>query len=304
MQMMSRVLKLIKIVQKEGISEAVYTTYRFVKFEKNLDLYIYWIINKFEWSIKKDINGNMMLLNFNPNEQHKIERELVRAGIREPGVTSTLRDVLIRLNSEYEEIHVFDIGANIGYYVLLEASIIDNGDIYAIEPEPSNVKRLNQNIALNHYEHVHVLPVAAGKDRGEKQLARRSSSNVHRMSEVLFDAPFEDTVEVDVYPVDQIIDEKNISNEELIVVRMDVEGYELQALEGMKKLLSSNRPIYLILEVHAPRVDMQRINELLDRYQFSPEFISMDGGETCNKIDDLKTLDDLESNGHVFASRC
>ena len=45
---------------------------------------------------------------------------------------------------------IFDIGANIGYYVLMESNLIgEKGKILAIEPVDKNIKLLRKNLKLN-----------------------------------------------------------------------------------------------------------------------------------------------------------
>ena len=45
---------------------------------------------------------------------------------------------------------IFDIGANIGYYAVMEALMVGKeGEVIAIEPSPSNVRLLERNVALN-----------------------------------------------------------------------------------------------------------------------------------------------------------
>jgi len=47
-------------------------------------------------------------------------------------------------------------------------------------------------------------------------------------------------------------------------IRMDIEGYEYQAIEGMKKVLASNQPLKLFIELHPHLAGRQRIIKLLN----------------------------------------
>ena len=44
---------------------------------------------------------------------------------------------------------VLDLGANIGYYAIMEAKVGSSGKIYAIEPDPRNIEILIKNLKLN-----------------------------------------------------------------------------------------------------------------------------------------------------------
>ena len=74
--------------------------------------------------------------------------------------------------------NILEIGANIGYYALLEATQIEKGMIYALEPDPRNLELLKRNIITNGLENkVEVFPYA-GSDINETKpfyLAERTN---------------------------------------------------------------------------------------------------------------------------------
>ena len=73
-----------------------------------------------------------------------ISRTLLLFGERELDHRIILKKVLSK------NMKVFDIGANIGYYVLMESSIIgEKGKIIAVEPLPKNMQLLKKNLDLN-----------------------------------------------------------------------------------------------------------------------------------------------------------
>ena len=155
----------------------------------------------------KKINGYWMELNFKPGTPYKYDRELLENGIREPGATEIFQDVLMRLKSNHKNIHVFDIGANIGYYSLMEAQILNEANIYAIEIGSENIKKLKRNIELNEYDHIEIMPFAAGAERTTKEFLN-SSSNVHTMSDVFPERSDTNKTEIDVYPIEHVVSEK------------------------------------------------------------------------------------------------
>ena len=81
--------------------------------------------------------------------------------LNDPGISRTLilfgtreMDHIYVLNKELSPGNVvIDLGANVGYYALMEANLVGNGGyVYAIEPSPSNVDMLRKNISLNDYD--------------------------------------------------------------------------------------------------------------------------------------------------------
>ncbi|MCB1508314.1 MAG: FkbM family methyltransferase [Hyphomicrobiaceae bacterium] len=63
---------------------------------------------------------------------------------------------------------VVDIGANVGVYTLFAASRVGHaGRVIAVEPQPSVLKRLRFNIAINDFSNVTVLPIAIADKEGD-----------------------------------------------------------------------------------------------------------------------------------------
>jgi len=132
--------------------------------------------------------------------------------------------------------HVVDVGANIGYYVLLFASLIGpDGTIVAIEPSPDNLRELALNVARNALSNVEIVAKAAGNATGEIGIKEGLNSGVTTDERARF------TVQQDR------ID--NIARGRVDFLKIDVEGYEGSALKGAERILSERRPI-LFCEVH------------------------------------------------------
>lgn len=244
-----------------------------------------------------------MKLDVRLSSVNKLERRLALDGTREPATSKTVQELLEALRNG-TPIHVFDVGANVGYYALLEAHVLgDQGTIYAIEAEPGNAERLSENVRLNGYSQIDVRQVAAGAERSTQELAVRDSSNIHKMTELMDEQTIQRAIEVDVYPLDMIISEENIPDDEPILIRMDIEGYEHRAFQGLTRTLSSNRPLYVMVELHDREHDPKDlIVRMLANHGFTPEFVSPDGGATIKKID---TFDGVPTDGniHLFAGR-
>lgn len=303
------------IKNQEGLGSALQSTRKFIlnrigfsSFWRRIRLWKLRVLSSGSgWSIIREINGSKMELDIYPSGPNKLERTLALKGIREPGATNVFQGVLKELKGQASrDIHVFDIGANVGYFTLLEARILgEQGQIYAIEAEPNNAARLKNNIELNGYSNIEVLQIALGSERTQLELAKRSSSNVHRMKSILGDKQAVGTVDVEVYPLDSLIAEKAIPEDELIIVRMDIEGYEGQAFEGMSELLSSDRPVYIFAEIHpnVEGVNPEQIADRLTQNGFHPEYVSYNGGNDYKEMDSLDEIRSMESNGHLMVRR-
>jgi len=185
--------------------------------------------------VEREILGNKMYLDL---KDPGISSDLLRDGIREPFLTESIQkeikdgDVIV------------DIGANIGYYALQEARLVgDNGKVYAIEPVPENVELLKKNIELNNYSNIEVFQLAVGAVNKTDYVyvsdCRNTASMIKTQASI-------DKVPVQVTTLDKFLENKPLPN----LIRMDVEGYEVEIVKGITKLLESNKPLKLIVELH------------------------------------------------------
>jgi FkbM family methyltransferase len=159
----------------------------------------------------------------------------------EPGTTALLRRLLA------PGMTAVDLGAHIGMLTMVMARAVgDKGKVVACEPSPVTFPLLQRSIALNGL-HATVIPhqVAAGAKNG---VAEFNLSEVSGHSTLLFaDADYPHatrTVEVKVRPLDKLIETKAPVH----VIKMDVEGYEIEALRGMKRVLLDNPQVAIVAE--------------------------------------------------------
>lgn len=221
----------------------------FFLFRKYLEIYD-WILYqirrlirmKFRGSaIIKEIQGNKMFLD--PGDMG-LSKELFMAGIREPFHTRLMQNILKRGDV------VVDIGANIGYYVLMEAKLAgDEGRVYAIEPVADNVSLLKKNVELNNYKNIDIFELAIGGEdkNGEICLTKKRNwctmlDNKHNKNSAFYT----DKKPVRVLKLDTFIKDKKFPD----IIRMDVEGYETEIIKGMENILQTQKPLKLFIELH------------------------------------------------------
>lgn len=187
----------------------------------------------------------------------------MKLDFKTPGLSRTLyiygKRELPDLHVMYETLQpgmvVADIGANIGYYALLEAQIVGKeGHVHAFEPDPRNLPLLKDNIQLNNMDSVVTVYDQAISNKTETkmfQLGERSnvSSFVGRTDIV-------DSVSVSCISLAEF---EHI--EKVDMLRMDAEGYECKIIEGIIPYLRENRrPMSIMLEVHSKLYDKEELN--------------------------------------------
>ena len=143
---------------------------------------------------------------------------------------------------------VVDVGANIGYNtVYLARRVGAGGRVVAIEPAADNLRVLRENVARNALPNVVVQPVAAGSTREVRDLfLRGETSAVNSLFRESVYAAVSGVEKVAVVPADEIVEGH------ADFIKIDVEGAELDALEGMTRLLSYPG-VALVVEWH-PRL--------------------------------------------------
>jgi FkbM family methyltransferase len=140
---------------------------------------------------------------------------------------------------------VVDVGAHIGLNTLYLAQRVGpKGHVTAIEPAADNLEVLRRNVAANHLHNVTVQPVAAGRvDEVADFFLRGQLSAVNSRFADSFYAPVSAVTRVTVVPLDDLVDAAPR------LVKIDVEGGELDVIDGMARLLRAPG-IQLIVEWH------------------------------------------------------
>ncbi len=166
---------------------------------------------------------------------------------------------------------VWDIGANIGTHAVMFARKVgDTGAVIAFEPEDGTRRTLEDNVTLNRLSNVQILRAALGSTTGKQTLYvdNRAGSGKHSLVPV---DGYEKT-EIDV----QTGDDLAMSRPEVApsVLKIDVEGFELEVLKGLEQTLSRDRCRLVMCEVHSKVLrenghDPQSVRRMLQDAGFS-----------------------------------
>lgn len=171
---------------------------------------------------------------------------IVRPKSSDLWMLSTVGESELRKYFNLEEGSFLDIGANVGKYsVIMGSKLKDMGEVFSFEPEPSNLNSLVRNIKLNRLNNVHVIPLACSRKRGRLEFyIDPNNSGGHSLVRKT-----NQKIIVETDKLDNIVENKKIKNIKLI--KIDVEGAELDVLIGSKKTLKKYKP-KIIFETCAP----------------------------------------------------
>lgn len=142
-----------------------------------------------------------------------------------------------------------DIGANFGLHTIYAAHLVGKqGLIYAFEPVPENLRLLKHNLYLNNLvERVHVEPVAVSNSSNPTLEMALPGEGLAVTATLHKKSPNNNSIEVRNVRLDdfQLADSRPIK-----LIKIDVEGAEMEVLRGAENFLQKHRPV-LLIEVHA-----------------------------------------------------
>ncbi|MDB9747796.1 FkbM family methyltransferase [Gammaproteobacteria bacterium] len=226
----------------------------------------------------RDVKGHKFNLNL---EDGGISRALAIDGIREKQSVDALYKFM------NPNMNVLDLGSNIGFYLLLEAQIITQGNgsgkIVGCEPFLSSVELSKKNITDNGYDDlVKVFHAAISDKTGPVKMASSDYSNCHQLLS-LAGKPDDAFYEVPGFTVQDFLEEAGMPIQDLDFLRMDTEGGEYLILPTILDELEKKDSFLMFIEFH-PHVDTEaHINllEQLDKQGFvcrdaSKEFLGKD----------------------------
>ncbi len=142
-----------------------------------------------------------------------------------------------------------DIGAHIGYYTLLCASIAKEGKVFSFEPEKENFDILKENILENNFKNVIPSDFAISNREGSASLYLSNEDNTG--DNRFFANDFREIPEkrrvskVKCISLDKFLATYKITPD---VIKMDIQGAELLALKGMEKTLKQATKVALFTE--------------------------------------------------------
>jgi len=141
----------------------------------------------------------------------------------------------------------YDIGANIGFFTVIGAKLVgSSGRVYAFEPGADNATLVQRNIKLNHFSQVTVLEKAVSSAMGKGELLLAEYSGGHTLSTAGTPPDLKGAITVDLVTIDELLAQQIITPPD--VVKIDVEGAELDVLRGMTQTIQQYKPT-IIYEV-------------------------------------------------------
>jgi FkbM family methyltransferase len=180
----------------------------------------------------------------------------------------------------------YDVGANIGFFALAGARrVAPGGAAYAFEPVPENVAAIRESAALNGLANLEVIESAVGRASGRGRLLLVEDLSWSHLESLGPHPRTREAVDVDVVAIDDLVASGRIRPPDL--VKIDVEGAEIDVLEGMRRTIEEHRPA-IVCELH----------------ETAPQFVAtMDGlGYATSNLEGKQSLLEAPPSVHALAT--
>lgn len=136
---------------------------------------------------------------------------------------------------------IFDIGGNVGLHSSYFTIRNKNSQIYTFEPLPENADYLKKLIAKNKFTNINLIQKAVSTKSGKVYFDRDKNNHQGHISQIPSD------LTVDMISLDDFITEKKVRPN---FIKIDVEGFEGDVLDGYKNTIQLSYPV-IIIEIHS-----------------------------------------------------
>lgn len=162
-----------------------------------------------------------------------------------------------------------DVGVNKGDFSLLAARILgEAGQVLAFEPEPTNCHWIQRTITLNGYRNIQLYQVALSDRNGEAQLYIGAKSGWHTLVAHPKGGD-QQAIRVTTRTLDDFLAEVGWERP-VSMMKIDVEGAEMEVLRGASHVLDVNPRIVLLVDIHPEQgVDPRELCGYLEAKGFS-----------------------------------
>jgi FkbM family methyltransferase len=167
---------------------------------------------------------------------------------------------------------ILDIGANVGYFSLLASKINPKSSIFSFEPIKHTFDRLSYNVKQNNFQNIKLFNCAISDENrilsinvGNENNWGMSSVNNHEFTSGKIE-------NINAISIDNFVKEEKIQRVDLI--KLDIEGAEYMALEGMKNTLDNYSPDILIEILDEHLLKQNKSSEMIYNLLFSKGYVA------------------------------
>ena len=221
-------------------------------------------------------------------------------------------DLLQKLN--IKDGKFIDVGVNIGQTLLKLRSVNREIDYIGFEPNATCVYYSNELVKANGFKNTSIIPTGISNINGVLKLNFYSDNNTDPSASIVDNFRPDRNVKFSQYiPVNTIENlSQTVNLTEIRIIKIDVEGAELEVLESLENLIQENQPLILIevlpayTEENKERIRRQeKIESLLNLLQYNIFRIikNKDKVESISHLSNFGIHQDLDACDYILAPK-
>ena len=249
--MKKAIIGYIQICKNQGIKKAIESFYQYY--------YTKYKVQKIKKKQEFSVVTHGCKMDVNPNDEG-LSTELLVFGHHEPDTTKFVSKYIDK------DMVCIDVGANIGYYSTLYSKNVGiGGKVISLEPSPINFEFLKKNLEKQEMHNFVCHNLAAGENEDQVEFCVDSRANkcfIITGKEQL--PPNYKIIKVPVGTIDNIVTNEKL--EKIDFIKIDVEGYEWQVIQGAIKSIKNYKPTIQI-EIHFPKIGLNKTLEIFKFFE-------------------------------------
>ena len=177
---------------------------------------------------------------------------------------------------EFSEPVIFDIGANIGTFTTWMAKAFPKGKVYSFEPQRQVFQMLSGNAAINNLYNVYTYNIGLGKENTkvefeEPNYFEKNDFGTFSLVQDLITEKTNNKIVGQINTLDWFVECYKIPKVHLL--KVDVEGMDLDVLIGGSKTIKKHLPIIFIEHCDNRKTILEDIKKFLNQYEYNYEII-------------------------------
>lgn len=195
--------------------------------------------------IRKFLKGNIKVLicnffiNASTNKKNMSNGLLNKCYFGDETILSVIKKI-----SDQKKVFLLDCGSNYGFYSFYVASLSLGNQVLAFEASPNTFNSFKVNLELNNFRNIDYRNLAISEVPG-KFISFYESHNDWESSATHNKFKNNKTVNIETTTIDQELSKKDLSNF-VVIIKLDIEGNEFNAIQGGKDTISKYEPLITI----------------------------------------------------------
>jgi FkbM family methyltransferase len=241
----------------------------------------------------KTIYGFYLIID--PVKDNGVERSIYFTGTYEKGTLYIIKNILNKGDT------FIDVGANIGLMSVFASKVIGgSGKVIAFEPNPNTLALLKNNIELNKCTNITTSDYAIGNANETAKIYDRWDSN-RGSATLIKPEKSTDSYDIKISTLSDVLSD----SQKIDLIKLDIEGYELEALKGAENILKRDIPPALIVEcsdisdndLSKNRNEVYDYIKKLDKYRI---YRTISDKGRISKLIEMQSKVDLLSNDNIY----